>query len=252
MKILMVLLLMGLTVSASFKTQLSNLNSQNQQTEELAKSEQLKAEVVGLFKAGKLDEALPLAKQLLELNERTFGPNALMVANAASGLAELYIAKGKFKEAEPLLLRAVEINDTELKPDDPSLIRTLENYTCILHLREQDSKLKDFETRRLAVLERSPEPDRFWGALWRVTKPTNVPKPDYPPGAKGIASGRVLIEVIVDETGKVISAHNMCGGNVLLVGVSLESANKAQFKPVAVQGKPVRVIGYLPYRFEYR
>src|SRR5262249_38066531 len=129
---------------------------------------------------------------------------------------------------------------------------TLENYTCILHLREQDNKLKDFEMNRLAMLQHSTQPDRFWGALWRVTKPINVPKPDYPQGAKGIASGRELIEVVMDETGKIISSRNMCGGNILLVSAALESANKAQFKPVVVEGNPIRVIAYLPYRFEYR
>jgi Tetratricopeptide repeat len=183
---------------------------------------------------------LPLAKQVLELNEKVFGRDALMVAKSASTLAELYITKGNYKEAAPLLLRAIEINDKELKPDNPSLIRTLKNYTCILYLSELDKKLQDFETSRLAVLERSSQPDRFWGAVWRVSKPTNVPKPDYPPG---VGSGRVLIAATVDEKGKVISTQNMCGGNVLLVRASLESANKAEFKPLVVQGMPVRIIG---------
>jgi hypothetical protein len=30
----------------------------------------------------------------------------------------------------------------------------------------------------------------------------------------------------------------------------LESANKARFKPLIIQGVPVRLTGYLPYRFE--
>lgn len=241
------LLAAGLALLTVFQTPVRGPSSQGQQNEELGGIDQLNAQVITLLKAKNVDEALPLAKQLLELNEKVFGPDALNVATAASTLAELYIIKGKYREAEPLLLRAIEINDKELEPNHPSLIRTLKNYTCILYLSELDKKLEDFEKSRRAVLERSFLPDRFWGAVWRVSKPINVPRPDFPTGA---GSGRVLVAATVDEKGKVISTQNMCGGNVLLVRASLESANKARFKPLIIQGVPVRIMGYLPYRFE--
>jgi tetratricopeptide (TPR) repeat protein len=241
------LLAAGLALLTVFQTPVCDPGSQGQQNEELGRIDQLNTQVITLFKANKVDEALPLAKQLLELNEKVFGPDALNVATAASTLAELYIIKGKYREAEPLLLRAIEINDKELEPNHPSLIRTLKNYTCILYLSELDKKLEDFEKSRRAVLERSSLPDRFWGAVWRVSKPINVPRPNFP---TGVGSGRVLIAATVDEKGKVISTQNMCGGNVLLVRASLESANKARFKPLIIQGVPVRLTGYLPYRFE--
>jgi hypothetical protein len=53
----------------------------------------------------------------------------------------------------------------------------------------------------------------------------------------------------VDEEGNVIHAQSMCGGNVLLIKASENAAKKAQFKPVVIAGKPIRIIGYLLYNY---
>ena len=52
--------------------------------------------------AGRFDEAIPLAKQVLKLEEDLRGPNHLDTAVAANNLAELYRSKGDFASAEPL------------------------------------------------------------------------------------------------------------------------------------------------------
>ena len=62
------------------------------------------------------------------------------------------------------------------------------------------------------------------------------------------AAGRVIISVIVDETGKVISAE-VEDGPILFRRVALEAARKARFKPTLVDGQPVKVSGILQYRF---
>ncbi|HEV7744143.1 MAG TPA: energy transducer TonB [Pyrinomonadaceae bacterium] len=67
-----------------------------------------------------------------------------------------------------------------------------------------------------------------------------------------MASGRILVEVTVDEEGKVMRAQRMCGGSALLIKVSEDAARKAQFKPIVIAGKPVRIIGYLLYRFVHQ
>jgi hypothetical protein len=56
----------------------------------------------------------------------------------------------------------------------------------------------------------------------------------------------------VDEEGKVMRAQRMCGGSALLIKVSEDAARKAQFKPIVIAGKPVRIIGYLLYRFVHQ
>src|SRR5882672_735954 len=63
---------------------------------ELAEESQLSVSLVELYKAGKLDEALPVGKRLLELREKLLGPDDLLVAEALSNLAEVYRAKTKY------------------------------------------------------------------------------------------------------------------------------------------------------------
>jgi len=219
-----------------------------QASEKQAEAEHLSSQVIRLFGEGKFDEALPIANRVLEISENVFGPNDVAVANAASNLAEVYIAKGSSQRAEPLLLRAIQINDRVRKPADPIAVKTLERYTCVLNNREQDDKLKDFVKGRLPMLEGSAEPDRFWGALWLVTKAVSMPRPEYPQAAKG-RSERILVEVVLNEEGRVIRAQSMCGRSALLINVSEAAAKQSEFKPVLIAGKPIRVIGYLLYRF---
>ena len=223
-----------------------------QESDKRIEVERLSAQVERLIVEGKFDEALPLANRALDLSDAAFGPRDASVANAATNLAGLYILKGKSGKAEPLLLRAIQINDTVRQAAYPIVIKTLEMYICILSNREQDDKLKAFDESRLPMLMSSAESDRFWGALWRATKVIHLPKPDYPGAAKGVSSGRILVEVTVDEEGKVIRARSMCGGSVLLTKVAEESTKKAQFNPVLIAGKPIRIIGYLLYRFADR
>jgi tetratricopeptide (TPR) repeat protein len=220
----------------------------SQVSEKQAEAGRLSSQVIRLFGEGKFDEALPIASRVLEMSENVFGPNDVAVANAASNLAEIYIAKGSSQKAEPFLLRAIQINDQVRKPADPILVKTLERYMCILNNREQDDKLKEFVKGRLPVLGGSTEPDRFWGALWLVTKAIRMPRPAYPQGAQG-RSERILVEVVLNEQGKVIRAQSMCGGSALLINVSVASAKQSEFQPVLIGGKPIRVIGYLLYRF---
>jgi TonB family protein len=225
-------------------------NAVTQSSTDPVEVDRLTAQVIELYREGKFDEALPLAKRALEISEALFGVDNAHVASAAINLAELYIAKRKFKEAEPLLQRAIQINDKLLKANDPTLVKTLERYTCLLKASNESDKLKDFEKKRVATLETSAESDRFWGALWGRTKAITMPRPDYPEAAKRAgASGTILIKVSLDEEGKVVKAESMCGGNPLLAKAAEAAALQARFTPVLVKGAAIRIVGYVPYVF---
>ena len=80
-------------------------------------------------------------------------------------------------------------------------------------------------------------------------KATTLPKPDYPPAARAVrASGSVTVEVLVDETGKVISATAL-SGHPLLKQAAVEAAKKAEFTRTTLAGKPVKVKGVVTYNF---
>ena len=83
------------------------------------------------------------------------------------------------------------------------------------------------------------------GRIMACMKAISMPRPEYPQAAKGgRATGRILVEVTLNEQGKVIRAQNMCGGSALLINVSENAAKQSEFKPVLIAGKPIRVIGY--------
>lgn len=80
-------------------------------------------------------------------------------------------------------------------------------------------------------------------------KAISLPKPTYPPLAKAAkASGMVVVQVTVDESGKVISAKAV-SGHPLLQAAAVQAAYQAQFTPTKLSGQPVKVTGVLTYNF---
>jgi protein TonB len=77
----------------------------------------------------------------------------------------------------------------------------------------------------------------------------NLPPPSYPESARRLrTSGVVTVEVVVDETGKVISAV-ATGGPMGLRDVAMQAALKARFSPTKLSGQPVKVAGLINYKF---
>lgn len=81
-------------------------------------------------------------------------------------------------------------------------------------------------------------------------KAIKLPKPDYPASAKATKiSGRVTVQVLIDESGKVIDAYATSSQYPLLQESAVRAARQARFSPTLVSGKPVKVSGVLTYHF---
>ncbi|MGH9928543.1 MAG: TonB family protein [Pyrinomonadaceae bacterium] len=77
----------------------------------------------------------------------------------------------------------------------------------------------------------------------------NLPTPSYPESARRLRiAGMVTVEVIVDETGKVISAV-ATSGPAPLRDVAVQAALRARFSPTKLSGQAVKVSGLINYRF---
>jgi len=77
----------------------------------------------------------------------------------------------------------------------------------------------------------------------------SLPSPGYPETARRLRmSGIVSVEVIVDETGKVISAVATSGPTPLRE-VAVQAALHARFSPTKLSGQPVKVAGLINYKF---
>jgi TonB family protein len=79
---------------------------------------------------------------------------------------------------------------------------------------------------------------------------TSLPKPEYPEAAKAVrAGGTVVVRVVVDESGDVISAAAI-SGHPLLRAASVEAAKAAKFPATMIDTpKPVKVSGMVVYNF---
>lgn len=78
---------------------------------------------------------------------------------------------------------------------------------------------------------------------------SNLPKPAYPATAKMVgASGKVSIQVLIDESGRVVSARSV-DGHPLLRSAAEDAAKRASFTPTLLSGVPVKVTGVIVYNF---
>lgn len=77
----------------------------------------------------------------------------------------------------------------------------------------------------------------------------DLPKPVYPAAAKkDRISGQVQVKVVLDETGKVVSAEATFGPEQLRAA-AVEAAKRARFKPTLSGGVPQKVFGIVLYDF---
>jgi TonB family protein len=79
--------------------------------------------------------------------------------------------------------------------------------------------------------------------------PFKLPKPRYPPLARQArVQGKVSVEILIDETGKVVFAK-VASGNPLLAVESRRAAMETRFSPTTIDNKPVKVSGVIVYNF---
>jgi periplasmic protein TonB len=80
-------------------------------------------------------------------------------------------------------------------------------------------------------------------------KAISKPQPAYPPIAKAArAQGTVTVQIVVDESGRVISASAV-SGHPLLQQAAVAAARQARFSPTLLSGQPVKVSGVITYNF---
>lgn len=80
-------------------------------------------------------------------------------------------------------------------------------------------------------------------------KAISLPKPTYPPIARAAhAAGTVVVQVLIDENGSVVSASAV-SGHPLLINAAVSAARQARFSPTKLSGQPVKVTGVIQYNF---
>src|SRR5262245_1792825 len=119
----------------------------------------LKTEFLGLFRAGKYDEARPLAERALVIRERVLGSEHQDVADALNDLANYYSAKDQYPQSEQLLQRAMTIREKVLGPDHPGIAITLNNLAILYKKKGDYARAESQYQRALAIDEKALGPD---------------------------------------------------------------------------------------------
>lgn len=92
-----------------------------------------------------------------------------------------------------------------------------------------------------------PGPPRSIGVV--NSRATSLPKPQYSAAAIAMhAQGRVDVQVVIDETGKVISASAVSGHPMLRTSAE-QAARNARFTPTLLSNVPIKVTGVITYNF---
>jgi protein TonB len=77
----------------------------------------------------------------------------------------------------------------------------------------------------------------------------SLPKPPYPALARQIkVQGAVSVQVLIDETGRVVSAKSI-SGHPMLIAAAQRAALEARFSPTLLGEQPVKVSGVIVYNF---
>lgn len=106
-----------------------------------ASLETINAEVVKLCKEGQYARAEVLAKEAVQLAEKSNNIDYLSVADSLSILAAIYATQNKFDEAEPLFTRALTINEKNLGSEHPKVVAIRKCLTEIQKTKSQTSNV---------------------------------------------------------------------------------------------------------------
>jgi tetratricopeptide (TPR) repeat protein len=226
-------------------------------------------------------------QRLLQIQEEVFGPDDVNIAFTLDRLAVLYYVARNSRETEAAYKRALALREKSLGPDDPQVAeswfnlgefyrfqrnlkpavesyrqamtiygklgydnadfeRASEGFQCLAYDHNKEELFKELqEIRKQVGGPDAPEP----GAVLNG-RALSLPKPEY--SRTAAERGRaelVVVKVEIDETGKVISAVDMCKASPRVSAAAVAAAWKARFSPTLLRGQPVKVKGIIRYNF---
>jgi len=132
---------------------------QSSTAQESTEAAKLELEVVKLYKEGKFEEAIPIAKRVLAIREQQLPANDPLVADSLGNLAMLYMARKKFDDAESLLQRALGIYEQTPGGNVMVLAKTLDSLAHVRLFKSDIREAEKYYLRALAVKEKALTPD---------------------------------------------------------------------------------------------
>jgi TonB family protein len=143
-----------LAIAAAAQTSTTAQPNAAADTPGLEEARQLNAKVVQLYRQNKFDEALPLAKRVLELREKELGKEHQLIAVSLINLGEVYRAKRQYSEAKDVFQQALKIEEKRLGAEHPELSSLLLKVGWTQHVLAQASAAEATFKRAIAIKEK--------------------------------------------------------------------------------------------------
>jgi tetratricopeptide (TPR) repeat protein len=202
----------------------------------------------GAFRNGNLSDAEKSHQQVLLICEKTQGSESGETVTALLNLGDFYTQTTAFRTAFSYYQRALSIEKKRTGSASLPTATAIYAYSCALH------KSKNYEDALKLVRgyweENQIPPAKEKVPLEVINSRANpLAKPPFPALAKASrAGGKVVVQALIDTSGKVIAACEVSGHPLLLPG-ALQSAYNSPFIPVTLNGKPIPVVGLINYHF---
>lgn len=202
------------------------------------------------FDAGKEGGSEKYYKRALELRDKFNGAESKETAATLWSLGNLNMSVRDYDQAAVFYNRAYQIRLKNDGADDLETWDAAQRYTCTLLKAGKKDQVETFREKNKAALNATKKINAVEAGVING-KATNLAKPPYPAAAKkDRAQGTVMVNVMIDEEGKIIYA---CGADsklhTALIEASEWAAYQSTFTPTTVAGKPVKVTGVIVYNF---
>lgn len=204
------------------------------------------------YAQSELSKAEETFQRSLAIREKVFGPDHLEVALALDILAQFYQQQLKYGKAVDYYKRELAVKEKVLGAAHKDVAEMAMRCACAMLQNMQPREFDEMRERADMILSNrmiNPNaPTKVKGSVLQG-KAIYRAEPEYPFAAKrGRIAGSVIIEVTVDEQGKVIEAKSLCGKNIL-ADSALKAARDWKFTPTLINGMPVKVRGTITFNF---
>ena len=136
----------------SFFRRLFGSSQKKRSLEEQA--EQLSQQIVQLYQQGQYDQALIIARQVIEIRRATLSEEHPDFATSLNNLAVLYDSMGDYAQAEPLYRQAMEIRRTALGEEHPDFAQSLNNLAGLCAATERAKEALTLMTQAAMIGDR--------------------------------------------------------------------------------------------------
>ena len=202
------------------------------------------------YRDGKSAKAEELYKRALAIREKAFGPENVQVADTLYALGQFYRLRSDYDRALASYKRSLLIYGRSKGVTSAEFQRASNGLSCLGYESQNKAiftELEQIQTQFAPGLPPPPPAKLLNGYA------VNLAKPEYPRAARERQlSGTIVVDVEIDEQGKVISAKDMCQGLPYLSESAVKAALNSRFAPTQISGVPVKAKGVIRYNFVYQ